>query len=183
MDTLYPILLPGVFNFSTDGELVKWCLAIFPRIKGGKNISLFIVFLVLFGGVDYKSLRSTIISDLCVELNVYASNHQTGEGVCRSSSHVRNRVRRYWADRIDFRTSGALSRPCVMNSFHCVLHTHTHTREGLKGQKMQRDERGERCDAAMGLMKCREGLNERMRTAHIQVSVRRRRIISNDRLG
>jgi hypothetical protein len=35
---------PDVFNFSGDGWITFGCLAVFPRHKGKKNISLFFLF-------------------------------------------------------------------------------------------------------------------------------------------
>jgi hypothetical protein len=36
----YPACAGG-FNFSTDGALVDGCLAVFPRLQGRTNVSLF----------------------------------------------------------------------------------------------------------------------------------------------
>ncbi len=56
-DSLFPIPAGG-FNFSTDGATVDaW--PYFPGLKVGKMFSNFPCF--PFGGVDYKSLWSTII--------------------------------------------------------------------------------------------------------------------------
>jgi hypothetical protein len=55
----YPILLPGVLDFSTDGELVDGYLAVLPRLKGRKNISLFFLF---------DSLMASIITSYRVRL-------------------------------------------------------------------------------------------------------------------
>jgi hypothetical protein len=49
--------LPGGSNFSVDGAPVAAWLY-FPGLKVGK-IHLYSSFLAIFGGVDYKSLRST----------------------------------------------------------------------------------------------------------------------------
>jgi hypothetical protein len=64
--TPFPIL-PGGFNFSADEWSPCGCLAVFPRLKGRGNVSLFFLFYYLVAlVVNSDTVRTTIIPNQAI---------------------------------------------------------------------------------------------------------------------